>query len=98
MQFVDKHLERFRNTRLRDVLSLDDGFVCLNAADDIVGLDGQDFLQGVSRTVSFESPNFHFAETLAAELGFTAERLLGDEGVRTGRTGVNLIIDQGDAA
>ena len=48
------------------------------------------------RAVGFERPDFHFAETLAAELRFTAEGLLRDEAVRTYRTSVNLIVDEVD--
>ena len=49
-------------------------------------------MQGVRRAVRFERPDFHFTETLAAELRFTAQRLLGDERVRAGRTRVNLVV------
>ena len=62
--------------------------------DDVVGLDRQDLLQGISRAVRLERPDFHFAEALAAELRLAAERLLRDEGVRAGRTGVDLIVNQ----
>ena len=41
-----------------------------------------------------DSPNLHFAEPLAAELGLAAQRLLGDEGIRAGGTGMDLIINQ----
>ena len=36
----------------------------------------------------------HFTETLAAELGLAAQRLLGDQGAGAGGTGVDLIIHQ----
>ena len=39
-------------------------------------------------------PKFHFSESLTAELGFTAERLLSYERVRTGGTCVDLIINE----
>ena len=60
----------------------------------VVGLDRQHFLQGVRRAVGFERPDFHLAEALAAELRLAAQRLLGDERVRTGRTRVHLVVDQ----
>ena len=75
-------------------LALDDGLVGLDTAHDVVGLDGQDLLQGVSSAVSFQRPDFHLAEALAAELGLAAQRLLGDQRVRAGGTGMDLIIDQ----
>ena len=75
-------------------MTLDDSFVGLDTAGHVVGLDRQDLLQGISRAVSFQRPDFHFAEALAAELRLAAERLLGDEGVRAGRTGMDLIVDQ----
>ena len=38
------------------------------------------------RAVGFQRPDLHFAEALAAELRLAAQRLLGDERVRAGRT------------
>ena len=90
----NQNLEGLRYTRLRNVVTLDDCLVGLDTAGDIVRLNGQDLLQGVSGAVCFERPNFHLTETLAAELCLTTQRLLGNERVRTGRTCVNLIINQ----
>ena len=73
---------------------LDNGLVGLDASHHIVGLDGEDFLQHIRRAVGFESPYFHFAETLSAELRLAAERLLGDEAVGAGASGVNLVVDE----
>ena len=73
---------------------MDDGVVHLRTALHVVGLDGEEFLQRVSGTVSFHSPHFHFTEALATELARTAERLLRHEGVATDRTGVDLVVDQ----
>ena len=75
-------------------MALDDGFIGLDTAGHVVGLDRQDLLQGISSAVSFQRPDFHFAEALAAELRLAAERLLGNEGVRAGGTGMDLIVDQ----
>ena len=72
----------------------DDGLIGLHTADHIVGLNRQDFLQGIGSAISFQSPHFHLAETLAAELGFTAQRLLRHQRVRTGGTGMDLIVYQ----
>ena len=60
------------------ILTFDDSLVSLDAADNVVGFNGKNFLKGVGGAVSFQSPNFHFAEALPAELSFTAERLLSD--------------------
>src|SRR5438093_57380 len=46
--------------------------------------------------VSLEGPYLHLAEALATELGLAAQRLLGDEGVRAGRPGMDLVLDQVD--
>ncbi len=43
-------------------------------------------------TVCLQCPDLHLTETLATELRLTAERLLGDEAVRTDRTGVHLVV------
>ena len=64
------------------------------AALHVVRLHREQFLQGVSRAVGFQRPDFHFAETLAAVLRLAAERLLRDERVRTDRAGVDLVRDQ----
>ena len=75
-------------------MALDDGLVGPDTAGDIVGLDGQDLLQGIGSAVSLQGPNFHLAEALAAELGLAAQGLLGDQGVGAGGTGVDLIVNQ----
>ena len=79
LKLLDENLECFGCAGLRNVVALDDCFVGVNSADGIVGFDGKYLLKGVCRAVSFESPDFHFTETLAAELRFTAEGLLGNE-------------------
>ena len=76
------------------MFAVDDVLVHLVAALHVVGLHRQHFLQGVRRAVGFQRPDFHFAEALAAELRLAAQRLLGDERVRTGRTRVHLVVDQ----
>ena len=66
-----------------DIFTLDNGFVRLHTAHDVVGLHRQDFLQCVRAcAVRLERPNLHLPETLAAELGFTAQRLLCYQGVK----------------
>src|SRR3989344_9075466 len=38
-----------------------------------------------------ECPDFHFSKSLTSTLGFSTQRLLGDEGVRPNRTHVDLV-------
>ena len=90
---MQKHVERLGNAGCGHRLALDDGFVGLGAAVDIIGLDGQDFLQDVGGAEGFERPNFHLAETLAAELRLTTQRLLSYQRVRAYGTGMHLVFD-----
>src|SRR6266851_8368326 len=93
-QLLDQHAERLRDAGFERVVALDDRLVRLDAADDVVGLDGEDFLEDVRRAVGLERPNLHLTETLTAELRFAAQRLLGDEAVGAGRAGVDLVFDK----
>src|SRR6476620_3786938 len=93
-QFLDEHLERFGDLRWLDLLPLHDGLVGLDAPEDVVRLHGQQLLEDVGRAVGFERPDLHLAEALAAELGLATERLLGDQAVRAGRPGVDLVLDE----
>src|SRR5579864_8481436 len=94
LQLLDQHTERFRNAGLERVVALDDRLVGLDAADDVVRLHGQDLLQNMRGAVSLERPHLHLSEPLPAELRLAAERLLGDEAVRPGRPGVDLVLHQ----
>ena len=94
LHLLDEDLERLGDARLGDVLALDDGLVGLDAAEDVVGLDREDLLQHVGGAVRVQRPDFHLTEALTTELRLTTERLLGDERVRAGRTGVDLVVDQ----
>jgi hypothetical protein len=44
--------------------------------------------------VGLQGPDLHLAEALAAELGLAAQRLLGDQAVRAGAPGVDLVLHQ----
>ena len=44
LHFFQKHFEGLRHTGCGDVLSLDDGFVCLHTSCHIVGLHRKNFL------------------------------------------------------
>src|SRR5256885_7260168 len=93
-QLLHQHPERLRDAGLEGVVALDDRLVGLDAADDVVRLDGQHLLQDVRRAVSLERPHLHLAEALAAELSLASQRLLGDQAVGAGRTGVDLVLDE----
>src|SRR6266852_7797712 len=62
-QLLDQHTERLRDAGFERVVALDDRLVRLDAADDVVGLDGEDFLEDVRRAVGLERPNLHLTET-----------------------------------
>src|ERR1035437_3857973 len=94
LQLANQYVERFRYARLDGSLALDDGLVNLGAAINIVRLRGQQFLQNVSGTIGFQRPDFHFAETLSAELRLAAQRLLGNQRIRPDGARVDLIVDQ----
>src|SRR5229473_2856829 len=93
-QLLDQHAERLRDAGLERVVALDDRLVRLHAADDVVGLYGQDLLEYVRGAVGLERPDLHLTEPLPTELGLAAQRLLGDEAVRAGRAGVDLVLDK----
>ena len=42
--------------------------------------------------MSFQRPHFHLPEALSTHLGFTAERLLSNQGIRSGGAGVSLVL------
>src|SRR5690349_14921222 len=93
-EFVHQHVERLRDVRLPHVLALNDRLVCFRTTDNVVGLNREDFLEDVRRTECLDRPHFHFSETLTTELCLTTQRLLRDEGVRTDRTCVHLIVNK----
>src|SRR5580698_9822912 len=68
LHFLDQHLETLWNARFGHVLALDDCLVHLDPAEHVVGLDGQQFLQGVGGAVRLQGPDLHLAEALTAEL------------------------------
>src|SRR5262247_1590756 len=88
LELLHEHVERLRRPRLEEVLALDDRLVDAVAALDVVGFDGQHFLERVRGPVGLERPHFHLAEPLPAELRLAAERLLRDQRVRPDRAGV----------
>src|SRR3954462_511611 len=94
LKLAHEDVERLGKTRIVRNLTFDDRFVDLGASLDVVRLRGEQLLQRVRGAVCFEGPHFHFSEALAAELGFTTQRLLRDQRIRSDRTSVNLVVDQ----
>src|SRR5215207_2753744 len=94
LHLLHEHLEGLGDAGLLDVLALDDRLVHLDAAEDVVGLDREELLQCVRRTVGLERPDLHLTESLATELRLTTERLLGDHRVRARRARVDLVVDE----
>src|SRR5712692_818503 len=94
LQLLDQDPERLRDAGLERVVALDDRLVRLDATDDVVRLDGQDLLHDMGGAIRLECPDLHLAEPLAAELRLATERLLRDQAVRPGRSGMDLVLDQ----
>src|SRR5690606_39005187 len=94
LKLLHQHAEARRDARLLDRLALHDRLVGADTPLHVVALDREHLLQRVRRAVCLERPDFHLAETLAAELGLTAERLLRHQRVRTGRAGMHLVLDE----
>ena len=81
LELLDHNLEGLGYAGLGDVLALDYGLVGLYAAGGVVRLDGEDLLQRICRAIGLERPDFHFSESLAAELRLAAQRLLCNQSV-----------------
>src|SRR6202049_1759651 len=94
LQLANQDVKGLRHARFGCGFSFNDRFVDLGAPVDVVGLGGEQLLQHISRAVGFERPDFHFSETLSAKLRLAAEWLLRDEGVGTGGSSVDLVVDQ----
>src|ERR1700732_232010 len=75
-QLLDQHAERLWDAGFERVVALDDRLIRLDAADDVVGLDGEDLLEDVRRSVGLERPDLHLTESLASELRLASKRLL----------------------
>ena len=65
--------------RLHPVVAIHDVFVHLGTAVNVIRLNGEHFLQGISRAVCFQCPHFHLTEALTTELRFTTQRLLSNK-------------------
>ena len=94
LQLLHEHVEGLGQARLERALALHDRLVHAGAAQHVVGLDGQELLEGVGGAVGLHRPHLHLAEALAAELRLAAQRLLGDQAVRPDAPRVDLVVDQ----
>src|SRR5690606_38023293 len=92
--FLDQHVEGLGHARLHAMVTVHDVLVHLGTAVHVIRLHSQHFLQGVGGTVGFQCPHFHLPEALTAELSLTTQRLLCNQAVGTGRTGVHLVVNQ----
>ncbi len=93
LQFLNQNPERFWNSGVGNRVAVDDRLVYFIPADNIVGLDREHFPKRIGGAVSLQSPHFHFPETLAAVLGFSAHRLLRYQGIGTLAARMNLIVN-----
>src|SRR5208283_4858911 len=55
---------------------------------------GEQFLQNISGAIRLERPYFHFAEALSTELRLAAQRLLGNQRIRSDGASVDLVVHQ----
>src|SRR5690554_2001278 len=92
--FLDQHVEGLGHAGLHVMVAVHDVLVHLGTAVHVIRLHSQHLLQGVGGTVGFQCPDLHLPEALTAELSLTTQRLLCDQTVGTGRTGVHLVVDQ----
>ena len=88
---MQQHVERLGDAWCGHRLAFDDCLVSLGTANNVVGLDGEDFLKDVTGTEGLDGLDLHLSETLSTKLRFTTKRLLRDERVWTDGTGVHLV-------
>ena len=71
-QFLHKNVKGFRNTGFEVIITSDHGFINLCTTAHVVGLHCQHFLKCISRTISFQCPDFHFSKSLTTMLSFSS--------------------------
>src|SRR3990167_7947641 len=76
---------------MADAFAADDGIKRRRPSHDVVGFNREHLTKRIRRAVPEKRPHFHFSEPLSADLRLAAERLLGDERVRTDRAHVDFI-------
>src|SRR5258708_9406554 len=84
-QLLDQDAEGLGDAGVEGVLALYDGLISLDAAYDVVRLDGQDLLEDMARAVGLHRPDLHLAQAPATALGLAPPPLLGDQAVRARR-------------
>src|SRR5581483_8582870 len=94
LHFLDKDVERLGCPGFEGIIAFNDGFVDASAALNVIGLDCQQLLQGVSGAVGFERPHLHLAKTLSAILCLAAQWLLGHERIGSDGARVDFIRHQ----
>lgn len=75
-ELVKEDIERFGDAGGGHGIAFDNGFVSFGTTGDIVGLDGEDFLEDVACTEGFDGPDLHLSETLTTKLCLTTKWLL----------------------
>src|SRR6266850_8099295 len=94
LELLDQHVERLGRAGRGRILSLDDRLVDARPPRDVVRLHGEKLLERERRAIRLERPHLHLAESLSSELRLAAQRLLGDERIRPGRAGVDLVVHE----
>ena len=86
-----QNIERFRQIYPADWFAFNNRFVSFWAPGTSSDLIVKISCKVCSGAISFQSPNFHFSETLSAELRLAAQWLLCNQAVWTNRSLVNFI-------
>ena len=94
LQLFHQDVERLWQPWFQHVLALYDALVNASTAGHVVGLNSEELLLRVRRTVSFNGPDLLLSKTLTAELSFTTQRLLRNERVRTNGPSMDLLFNQ----
>src|SRR5688500_14210615 len=94
LKLADQHVDAPTQHGRERRVALHDGFVNLRSSSHVVRLGSEKLLEDVRRAIGLERPHFHFSEPLSAELGLSAQRLLGDERIGPDRPRVNLVVHQ----
>src|SRR3989338_8163520 len=84
-------MERCRNIRGFEGLASYDRVICRRAPQNIVRFNSQNFLQGMSGSITFQCPYFHFSESLPSTLSFSSQWLLGNKEIRPDGALMNFV-------
>src|SRR5262245_18114058 len=91
LHFLNQNVERLGGSRLERVITLDNGFVNSSPSLHVIRFNGEQFLQSIGGSVSFQRPHLHFTKTLATVLRLPAEWLLGNKRIGSDSASMNLI-------